>query len=83
MDRREVYIYYPNGMARPKISWASIERILKDLRNRQKLEQRDEDARDRRATRRFRVNSPSLCAPATYPSCPTTIPPPCGIFSPG
>ncbi|MGA7855638.1 MAG: DUF1697 domain-containing protein [Candidatus Acidiferrales bacterium] len=29
MDRREVYTYYPNGMARPKISWASIERILK------------------------------------------------------
>lgn len=29
MDRREVYIYYPNGMARPKVSWASIERILK------------------------------------------------------
>jgi uncharacterized protein (DUF1697 family) len=29
MDRREVYIYYPNGMARPKVSWASIERVLK------------------------------------------------------
>jgi len=29
MDRRELYIYYPNGMARPKVSWASIERILK------------------------------------------------------
>lgn len=29
MDRREVYIYYPNGMARPKVSWATIERILK------------------------------------------------------
>ena len=29
MDRRELYIYYPNGMTRPKVSWASIERILK------------------------------------------------------
>jgi uncharacterized protein (DUF1697 family) len=29
MDRHEVYIYFPNGMARPKVSWASIERILK------------------------------------------------------
>lgn len=29
MDRREIYIYYPNGMARPKVSWATIERILK------------------------------------------------------
>ncbi len=29
MGRREVYIYYRNGMARPKVSWASIERILK------------------------------------------------------
>lgn len=29
MDGREVYIYFPNGMARPKVSWAVIERILK------------------------------------------------------
>ncbi|MFZ1973446.1 MAG: DUF1697 domain-containing protein [Candidatus Acidiferrales bacterium] len=29
MDRREVYIYFPNGMARPKVSWPTIERILK------------------------------------------------------
>lgn len=28
MDRREVYIYYPHGMARPKVSWATIERTL-------------------------------------------------------
>ena len=26
---REAYIYYPNGMARPKLSWPAIERILK------------------------------------------------------
>jgi len=25
---RELYIYYPNGMARPKVAWALIERIL-------------------------------------------------------
>jgi uncharacterized protein (DUF1697 family) len=25
---REAYIYYPNGMARPKLSWPAIERIL-------------------------------------------------------
>src|SRR5579872_1003975 len=24
--RQEVYIYYPNGMARPKFSWAAVER---------------------------------------------------------
>lgn len=29
MERREVYIYFPNGMARPKVSWSTIERILK------------------------------------------------------
>jgi uncharacterized protein (DUF1697 family) len=29
LTRTEVYIYYPNGMARPKISWAAIERTLK------------------------------------------------------
>jgi uncharacterized protein (DUF1697 family) len=29
MDRREVYIHFPNGMARPKVSWPTIERILK------------------------------------------------------
>lgn len=29
IDRRELYIYYPNGMARPKVSWATIERVLK------------------------------------------------------
>jgi uncharacterized protein (DUF1697 family) len=26
---REAYIYFPNGMARPKLSWPVIERILK------------------------------------------------------
>ncbi len=29
MDGREVYIYFPNGMARPKMKWAAIERVLK------------------------------------------------------
>ena len=28
MEGREVYIYYPNGMARPKVSWTFIERTL-------------------------------------------------------
>ena len=28
-DGRELYIYFPNGMARPKLSLAAIERILK------------------------------------------------------
>ena len=28
-DGREVYIYFPNGMARPKLSWAAIEKKLK------------------------------------------------------
>ena len=26
---REIYTYYPDGMARPKLSWATIERCLK------------------------------------------------------
>lgn len=29
IDGRELYIYFPNGMARPKLSWASMEKILK------------------------------------------------------
>lgn len=29
IDGRELYIYFPNGMARPKFSWAAVERILK------------------------------------------------------
>jgi uncharacterized protein (DUF1697 family) len=29
IEGRELFIYYPNGMARPKISWAAIEKILK------------------------------------------------------
>jgi Uncharacterized protein conserved in bacteria len=29
IGRQEVYIYYPNGMARPKLSWAAMERSLK------------------------------------------------------
>lgn len=29
MEGREPYIYFPNGMARPKLSIAAIERILK------------------------------------------------------
>jgi uncharacterized protein (DUF1697 family) len=29
IDGREVYIYYPNGMARPKLPWAVIEKMLK------------------------------------------------------
>jgi uncharacterized protein (DUF1697 family) len=28
IDGRELYIYYPNGMARPKLSWALIEKTL-------------------------------------------------------
>ena len=29
IDGRELYIYFPNGMARPKLSWPSIEKLLK------------------------------------------------------
>jgi len=29
MEGRELYIYFPNGMARPKLSWAVIEKTLK------------------------------------------------------
>ncbi len=29
IDGREVYIYFPNGMARPKLSWVAIEKMLK------------------------------------------------------
>ena len=29
IDCRELYIYFPHGMARPKLSWPVIERILK------------------------------------------------------
>lgn len=29
LDGREMYIYFPNGMARPKMSWAAVERTLK------------------------------------------------------
>ncbi len=29
IDGRELYTYFPNGMARPKVSWATIERALK------------------------------------------------------
>jgi uncharacterized protein (DUF1697 family) len=29
IERREIYIYYPHGMGRPKLSWAAIEKTLK------------------------------------------------------
>jgi uncharacterized protein (DUF1697 family) len=29
IDEREAYIYFPDGMARPKMSWPAIERALK------------------------------------------------------
>ena len=29
IDGRELYIYFPNGMARPKLSWAAMEKIVK------------------------------------------------------
>ena len=29
IDRRELYVYFPNGMARPKLSFAAVERALK------------------------------------------------------
>jgi uncharacterized protein (DUF1697 family) len=29
LGERELYIYFPNGMARPKFSWSSVGRILK------------------------------------------------------
>lgn len=28
VGRRELYIYFPNGMARPKMSWAALEKAL-------------------------------------------------------
>jgi uncharacterized protein (DUF1697 family) len=28
IDGREVYIYFPNGMARPKMKWPAIEKVL-------------------------------------------------------
>jgi len=29
IDGRELYIYFPNGMARPKLTWPTIEKALK------------------------------------------------------
>ncbi len=29
IDGRELYTYFPNGMARPKVPWATLERVLK------------------------------------------------------
>jgi uncharacterized protein (DUF1697 family) len=29
VDGREVYIYFPNGMGRPKLSWVTVEKKLK------------------------------------------------------
>jgi len=29
IDGCELYIYFPNGMARPKFSWAAVEKLLK------------------------------------------------------
>jgi uncharacterized protein (DUF1697 family) len=29
IDGRELYIYFPNGMARPKLSWAALAKALK------------------------------------------------------
>jgi uncharacterized protein (DUF1697 family) len=29
IDGRELFIYYPDGMARPKISWVAIQKLLK------------------------------------------------------
>jgi uncharacterized protein (DUF1697 family) len=29
VDERHLYIYYPNGMARPRVAWTTIERTLK------------------------------------------------------
>jgi uncharacterized protein (DUF1697 family) len=29
IDGRELYAYFPNGMARPKVSWTAIEKTLK------------------------------------------------------
>ena len=29
IEGRELYIYFPNGMARPKLSWAALEKALK------------------------------------------------------
>jgi uncharacterized protein (DUF1697 family) len=29
MDGRELYVYFPNGMGRPKMSWAAVERAHK------------------------------------------------------
>jgi uncharacterized protein (DUF1697 family) len=29
IEGREAYLYFPNGMARPKLSWPAVERVLK------------------------------------------------------
>jgi uncharacterized protein (DUF1697 family) len=38
IDGREVYIYFPNGMARPKMKWPAIEKNTCRSRDRKKLE---------------------------------------------
>jgi uncharacterized protein (DUF1697 family) len=29
IDGREVFMYFPNGLARPKLSWVTVEKMLK------------------------------------------------------
>jgi uncharacterized protein (DUF1697 family) len=38
IDGREAYIYFPNGMGRPTLSWATIPKLFKSDGNRTKLE---------------------------------------------
>ena len=40
IDRREIYIYFPNGMARPKLSLPVLDRTLKISEHRPELEHR-------------------------------------------
>ena len=55
IDGREVYIYFPNGMARPKTVVGRDRKEAADIWNRKKLEQRYQAAGDCRAARSWRM----------------------------
>ena len=52
---RELYIYFPDGAGKSKLPWSRVEKLLQDHGHRPQLEQRYQDACDRRRTRSGRL----------------------------
>ena len=73
IEGREVYIYFPDGMGRSKLSWMKIARHARNVGHRQKLEQRYQAAGDGGGSGGFGVNRRRSMPATAYEAEPNQI----------